>query len=144
MAVLVQSACSSLSPEARESLQDLRGALPKPLRGDAVPLEEQPLPVLGGQWEDKNFPMLSLKLAQSANKVTINREGNRYEIQVVERINATLTGRSIKAKYINNSPNQIRPTSGSCSGSVSKDSQTIRMTCNYGGETFPLIFNKSG
>lgn len=138
------TACSSLSPEARESLQDFRSSLPSPLRGDAVPLEDQPMPVLGGQWIDNDFPQLGLDLNQNGSKLIIDRVGVRYDIQVVERISATLTGRAIKAKFINNSPNQIRPTSGSCTGAVSKDSLAIRLTCSYSGDTFPLNFLKRG
>lgn len=140
--MLITSGCSSLSPEAQESLQDFRASLPKPLRGGAIPLEEQPMPTLSGTWLDNDFPELKLRLNQSGNKLTINRDGLRYEIQVVERIDAQLEGRAIKAKFINNSPNQIRPTSGSCTGAVSKDSQAIRLTCTYAGDTFPLNFIK--
>jgi hypothetical protein len=141
-ASLAISSCSSLSPEMQESFQDLRGSLPKPLRGDALPLEEQPMPTLSGTWSDKDFPMLSLKLQQSANQFTIDRQGERYGIQVVERIRGELKGRAIEARYINNDPDQIRPTGGDCSGSVTKDSETIRLTCTYGGKTFPLNFIK--
>lgn len=142
-ALLLMTGCSSLSPDARESLQDIRGSLPKVFRGDAVPLEEQPLPALSGKWQDKDFSQLTLRLVQSGNGLTINRDGTRYGIQVVERIDAQLKGRAIEAKYVNNSPDQIRPTSGDCTGAVSKNSQTIRMTCSYAGKTFPLNFTRS-
>lgn len=143
-AMLFISGCSSFSPEVQESLQDVRGSLPKFLRGAAVPLEEQPMPTLSGQWSDKDFPTLNLSLIQSGDKLTIRRTGERYGIKVVERIRASLTGRAIEASFINEDPNQIRPTRGSCIGSVTLDSQTIRFTCSYGGRTFPLNFVKQG
>lgn len=143
-AASVVSGCSALSPEARESLQDARGSLPGFLRGDAVPLEEQPMPSISGKWVDNDFPQLSLRVKQSGNALTINRDGRRYDILVKEQINAVMTGRAIDAEFINNSPDQIRPTSGKCHGAVTKDSRTIRLTCTYKGNTMPLNFSKAG
>lgn len=134
------ASCSSLSPEAQESLSDLRSTLPGPLRGDNVPLTEQPMPTLSGNWVDKNFPELALSLKQSGSAVTINRTGTRNTLKVTEEINLQLNGRAAKGKYVNRDPNQIRATSGSCNGSVSKNSQAINLTCTYGGNTFPLSF----
>lgn len=141
--VILISSCSSMSPEMRESWEGIRGALPKPLRGDAIPLEEYPLPSLQGSWIDDAFPQLSIRFVQSGNNLTVYRDGERYKIVVRERIKATLTGRAIKAKYINDPPGDIRPTSGSCSGSVSKDSQHVQFTCHYRGETLPLNFSRT-
>lgn len=135
--------CSSLSPETQESLEDIRGSLPGFLRGDAVPLEEQPMPSIAGKWTDNDFPELTLRMKQSGDKLTINRDGKRYGIQVVEQINVLMKGRALEATFINNSPQQIRPTSGKCTGAVTKDSQTIRLTCTYQGKTFPLNFSKA-
>jgi hypothetical protein len=140
---ILSVSCSSLSPEMQESLEDIRGSLPGPLRGDAIPLEEQPMPTIGGLWLDQDFPQLTLKLNQAGDNLTINRDGERYGIQVVERIDVLLKGRAIEAKFVNNSPDQIRPTSGSCTGAVSKDSQSMRMSCSYAGNKFPLNFAKS-
>ena len=109
-----------------------------------MPIEEQPMPTLTGSWIDKDLPMLSLRVSQAGNKLTIDRKGERHGIQVVERIRAKLSGRAIKATYVNRDPNQIRPTSGKCTGAVTKNSQIIRMTCSYGGRTFPLNFEKNG
>lgn len=141
--ITMLTGCSSLSPEAQESLGDIRGSLPKFMRGDAVPLEEQPMPSIAGKWVDNDFPELVLKMNQSGDTLRINRDGTRQGIVIVEQINATLKGRAIKAKFINNSPKQIRPTSGKCVGAVTKDSQTIRLTCTYKGNTFPLNFSKA-
>ena len=140
VAFLSLSGCSSMSPEMQESLKDVRGSLPKPLRGDAIPLEEQPMPSLSGEWTDKDFPMLTLTMRQSGNKFTVDRKGERYGKQVVERIRAELNGRAIKARFVNRDPNQIRPTGGDCTGSVTKNSKIIRLTCDYGGDFFPLNF----
>ena len=133
--------CSSLSPETRESLSDLRSTLPGPLRGDNVALSEQPMPTLGGTWIDKNFPELVLNLNQSGNALTIDRTGTKKNsLKVTEEISLQLSGRAANGKYINRDPNQIRVTSGQCNGAVSKDSMAIRLTCTYGGNTFPLNF----
>lgn len=132
-----------MSPEAQESWESLRGALPKALRGDAIPLEEYPRPSLQGSWVDDGFPMLKIRFVQSGNNLTVYRDGERYDIVVRERIKATLTGRAINAKYINDPPDDIRPTSGNCSGSVSKDSQRVKFTCTYRGELLALNFSKT-
>jgi hypothetical protein len=142
LSVMMISSCSSMSPEMQESWEGIRGAMPKALRGNAIPLEEYPLPSLQGSWVDDGFPELSIRFVQSGNSLTIYRDGERYEIVVRERVKATLTGRAVKAKYINDPPNDIRPTSGSCSGSVSKDSQRVSLTCQYRGEILPLNFSK--
>ena len=135
--------CSSMSPEMQESFADIRGSLPKALRGDAVPLSEYPLPSLQGKWVDDGFPELSIRFAQSGNELTIYRDGERYEIVVRERVKATLAGRAIEAKYINDPPGDIRPSSGSCNGAVSKDSQHVKLTCRYRGKLFPLNFTRA-
>jgi len=137
---LVTVSCSSLSPEAQESLSDIRSSLPGPLRGDNVPLSEQPMPTLSGNWVDKNYPDLVLNVKQSGNAVSISRTGTRNTLKVTEAIELQLNGRAAKGKYTNRDPNQIRATSGTCHGSVSKSSQAINLTCTYSGDTFPLSF----
>jgi len=143
LSVSMITSCSSMSPEMQESWEGIRGALPKALRGDAIPLEEYPLPALNGLWVDDGFPQLKIRFVQSGNNLTIYRDGERYEIVVRERIKATLTGRAIKAKYINDPPGDIRPSSGSCSGAVSKDSQRVNFSCRYRGELLPLNFSRT-
>lgn len=143
LSVMMLASCSSMSPEMKESWEDVRGALPKALRGDAIPLEQYPLPSLKGSWVDDEFPELLIRFVQSGNNLTVYRDGERYGIVVRERIKATLTGRAIKAKYINDPPSDIRPSSGSCSGAVSKNAQRVNFSCRYRGRTFPLNFTKS-
>ena len=135
--------CSS---ESKESLEDLRSVLPKPLRGDAKPLDEYPVPTLAGSWVDKDFPQLKLRLTQSGNKFTVNRDGDRGKVVVREQIRGTMRGRAVEAIYINNDPNKIRPVKGDCSGSVSKDSTRIQLVCTGGNDfssgSYPLNFHR--
>jgi len=144
--VIALGIAGGCSPEAKESLQDLRGTLPKALRGDAKPLEEYPVPSLSGSWADKDFPQLKLRLTQSGNKFTVNRDGDRGKVIVREQIRGTMEGRAVTATYINNDPNKIRPVKGKCSGAVSVDSTRIQLTCtggnDFGFNSYPLNFQR--
>ncbi|MBX2838765.1 MAG: hypothetical protein KTR35_18040 [Gammaproteobacteria bacterium] len=139
----VLSSCSSMSPEMRESMRDLRGSLPGALKGDATSPQDDPLPNLSGGWVDDNHPELNVSLSQSGSKVNVGRSGTRGGVVVKEKLNLELIGRSIKAKYIDNHPNLPRPKTGQCTGSVNKASDKISMTCTYGDNTFPLILKRA-
>lgn len=123
------TACSALPPDLQESLNDMRGSMPEPLRGDAKPLKDYPTASVAGSWSDRNTPELSVTGTQNGSSFTLSREGIVNERRIRQRIEGTVEGRALVAKRTMYDANELRPSYDECSGAVSEDNQRIRLTC---------------
>ncbi len=123
--------------------EDIRATLPESMRGDTQALTDYPTPSLKGAWKDIDFPELTIKLTQTGNAFKYSRNGLYRGIPVKANYQGTLNGRAIKVDYLAQYPGQVRGTKGTCFGVVSKDSSSIRLTCEDTiKDTYPMNLSK--
>ena len=129
LALSVLTGCSALPSEMQESLNDMRGSLPGPLRGDAKPLKDYPTATISGTWTDRLTPELAVQVTQNGANFTLSREGVVNDRTIRQRIEGTVDGRAVTAQRTIYDANELRPQYDECSGAVSEDNQRFRITC---------------
>ena len=139
LAMLLMTSCAcSVLPE------DMRATLPEAMRGDTKALTDYPTPNLSGRWVDKDYPELIIAMQQNGTSYTFTRKGLYHGIPVTETHTGEMTGRSVKATYLSESGNEVRPVKGQCFGVVDKDSSTLALTCEDANKgTYSLNLEKS-